>query len=102
MNGGQTPVRRVTVTQRGAIVPTSVATVRSAIDAIEAGAWGEGLTVKVTGASPDQEVIVDEYGEEKPVADTLIAYIQRTGRHQELAMVVTHPAQEEALRRLLQ
>jgi hypothetical protein len=39
MNGVQTPVRRVTVTQRGAIVPTSVATIRAAIDAIEAGAW---------------------------------------------------------------
>jgi len=98
MNGGQTPVRRVTVTQRGAIVPTSVATIRAAIDAIEAGAWGEGLTVRVTGASPDQEVIVDEYGEERLVVDTVINHILRTGRHQELTMVVTHPAQDEALR----
>ncbi len=98
MNGVQTPVRRVTVTQRGAIVPTSVATIRAAIDAIEAGAWGEGLTVRVTGASPDQEVIVDEYGEERLVVDTVINHILRTGRHQELTMVVTHPAQDEALR----
>ncbi len=43
MNGVQTPVHRVTVMQRGAIVPTSVATIRAAIDAIEAGAWGEGF-----------------------------------------------------------
>jgi hypothetical protein len=68
------------------------------LNAIALGAWGEGLTVRVTGASPDQEVIVDEYGEERLVVDTVINHILRTGRHQELTMVVTHPAQDEALR----
>lgn len=101
MNGAQTPIRRMTVTQRGAIVPTSVATIRAAIEAIEAGAWGEGLTVRVQGQVPDQAVIVDEYAEERPVVDRLIDHILCTGRQWELAMVVTHPARDEAVGQLL-
>ena len=99
MNGVQRmPARRVVVTQRGTIAPSNVPAIRAAIAAIEAGAWGEGLTVGVRGRAPGEVVIVDEYAGERPVVDELIDDLLRTGRHRELSMVVTYPARDEGVR----